>query len=147
MLTLEHPQGRCFNPELPNCTYSSVSVWLKQNVDGSQVTFHQHSGSLSTTLTKAKPPFAFGDTFTDGLSFKPVTKDIHLIDINSSTTKQILSSSQCCHRSCEVSQVNVKLICEATSSSSQQMRRILFVHKRKCLHTRKAIEGYIQIFI
>lgn len=129
MLTSEHPQGRCFNPRLPNCSYSSVSVWLNVNVDGSQVaddalrsppdTFHQHSGSLSTRLTKAKPPFAFGDTFTDGLSFKPVTKDIHLIDINSSTTKQILSSSQCCHRSCEVSQVNVKLICQAKSSSSQ----------------------------
>lgn len=76
-----------------------VFMWLKQNVDGSQMaggalrsppdTLHLNCGFLSTTLTKAKPRWikdiAFGDTFTDGLSFQAVTKDIHLIDINSST--------------------------------------------------------------
>lgn len=51
--------------------------------------FHQRRGFLSASVIKASLCSAFGDTLTDGSCSKTAIKE-HLIDINSSTTKQLV---------------------------------------------------------
>lgn len=104
-----------------------ASVWQQQNGDESQIagsarrsppdSFHQLCGFLSPSVIKAFLCSAFGDTFTDGSSSKMAIKE-YLIDINSSTTKQLVQLLQSWHRSCGLLHVNAKLMHQVKSSSS-----------------------------
>lgn len=87
---------------LKRCCFEELLVLLRGDSrmgDESQIagsarrsppdSFHQLRGFLSACVIKAFLRSAFGDTFTDGSSPETAIKE-HLIDINSSTTKQLV---------------------------------------------------------
>lgn len=79
--------------------------------------FHQLRGFLSASVIKAFLRSAFGDTFTDGSSPETAIKE-YLIDINSSTTKQLVQFLQTRHRSCDLLHAIAKLMQQVKSPSS-----------------------------
>lgn len=79
--------------------------------------FHQLPGFLSASVIKAFLRSAFGDIFTDGSSPETAIKE-YLIDINSSTTKQLVQFLQSRHRSRDLLHVIAKLMRQVKSPSS-----------------------------
>lgn len=94
------------NPRLPVALGGAHLTLFISSVDSCQ-----HS------VIKAFLRSAFGDTFTDGSSPETAIKE-YLIDINSSTTKQLVQFLQSRHRSCDLLHVIAKLMQLVKSPSS-----------------------------